>query len=90
MGDFEMSGEPVLDRVRKVMVQTFRVPADVAIERETTSADIDGWDSLSHSLLIMNIEEEFGVDLPFDRVYELQNVGELADLLQEVIQVPAK
>lgn len=84
-----MAGDPVFDRIRKVMVETFRVPAGVAIERETTSADIDGWDSLSHSLLIMNVEEEFGVDLPFDRVYELQNVGELVDLLQEVTQASA-
>lgn len=85
-----MAGDPVFDRIQKVMVQTFRVPAGVAIERGTTSADIDGWDSLSHSLLIMNVEEEFGVDLPFDRVYELQNVGELADLLREVTQAAAE
>lgn len=81
-----MAGDPVFDRIHTVMVETFRVPAGVAIERETTSADIDGWDSLSHSLLIMNVEEEFGVDLPFDRVYELQNVGELVDLLKEITQ----
>lgn len=84
-----MTGEPVFDRIQKVVIETFRVPAGIAINRETTSADIDGWDSLSHSLLIMNVEEAFGIDLPFDRVYELQNVGELADLVQEITHASA-
>lgn len=76
----------LFERVRQVMVRTFRVSDATVIGPETSSADIEGWDSLSHSLLIMNVEEEFGVDLPFDRVYELQNVGELVDLLRETVQ----
>lgn len=76
-----MTKDVIFERVREVMIRTFRAAAGTAIVNETTSADIDGWDSLSHSLLIMNVEDEFGVDLPLDRTYELQNVGELVDLL---------
>lgn len=81
-----MSSDEIFERVRKVMVQTFRIPASVAIGPQTTSADVDGWDSLSHSLLIMNVEEEFGFDLPFERVYQLANVGELVALLGEMTE----
>jgi acyl carrier protein len=53
------------------------------VSAATTSADIDGWDSLSHSILIMGIEEQFGVELPMERAFELHDVGELMDLIGE-------
>lgn len=79
-----MSSDEIFERVRAVMIATFRIPETVAIGPETTSADVTGWDSLSHALLIMHVEEAFGLDLPFDRVYGLQNVGELVGLLEEL------
>jgi acyl carrier protein len=71
-------------RIAELVRETFRVPAGDAITRETTSADVAGWDSLSHASLIMNVEEAFGIELPFERIYELANVGELADLVGEL------
>lgn len=73
-----------MERVAGVMRSVFALPADFVVTRSTSSADVDGWDSLSHSLFILAIEEEFGVDLPLDKTFELQDVGELADLLGSV------
>lgn len=79
-----VQGDPIFDKVTAVMTELFRIPAGARIEPQTTSADISGWDSLSHAVLIMKIEESFGVDLPLDRVYALNNVGELSSLLHEL------
>lgn len=79
-----MSEREVMDRVRAVMISTFRVPAGATIDDATTSADIEGWDSLSHAMLIMGIEEEFKLTLPFDRIYQLDNVGALVRLIREL------
>lgn len=76
--------ELILQRVGAVISETFRVPPGFRIVRETTSADIEGWDSLSYAVLIMKMEETFGLDLPLDRVYALADVGQLADLLREL------
>ena len=70
-----------LERVATVMRGVFALAPGQAVTRATNSADVDGWDSLSHSLLILGVEDEFGVDLPLDRTFELQNVGELVDLI---------
>lgn len=78
------SSSESFDGVRDAIARTFKVGDDESIGRETTSADVTGWDSLSHSLLLMNIEEHFGIELPLDRVYEARNVGELVDLIDEV------
>jgi acyl carrier protein len=80
----EAERDETFGRVTVVMRRTFRLPQNVEIERGTTSADVAGWDSLSHALLIMGIEEEFGLTLPFDKMYDLANVGELVDLIRSL------
>lgn len=79
-----MSEREIMDRVRAVMISTFRIPGDTKIDDATTSADIEGWDSLSHAMLIMGIEEEFKLTLPFDRIYQLDDVGALVRLIHEL------
>lgn len=76
-----MSDSDVFEKIRAVMAATFHLSPDAIITRETTSADVDGWDSLSHSILIMNVEDAFGAELPSDAIYDLANVGQLADLV---------
>jgi len=73
----------ILDRVGSVISQVFSPPPDTVVTRATSSADIDGWDSLSHSLFILGVEDEFGMDLPIDKTYEMKDVGELVDLIAQ-------
>lgn len=78
-----MSETGVLERITNVMKATFRIPPGYMVNRATTSADVDGWDSLSHALFMMAIEQEFGFELPLERMYELPDIGALLDLLTE-------
>ena len=52
------------------------------ITRETTAADIKGWDSLAHINLIITIENEFSVKFAIGELQMLQNVGQMADLIE--------
>lgn len=58
----------------------FRVSRD-EIGPQTVAADVDGWDSVSHSLLFLALEEKLGVELPIDQLLECENVGELCRAL---------
>jgi len=78
-----MQSDPVLPIVAEIIRRTFRCP-NAAISRETTALDIDGWDSLSHTELMLELEERFGVELPAERMFELKDVGELTDLIAAV------
>lgn len=73
--------DEVLERVARVMATVFSPPDGTAITRATSSADIEGWDSLSHSIFILGVEDEFGMDLPIDKTYEMKDVGDLVDLI---------
>ena len=87
-GTLTVQPDAALPRIASAMAQVFRIPPGYTVTRDTSAADIEGWDSLSHSILIMKIEEEFGVDLPMDRIYDLNNVGELADLVSQTLSSP--
>jgi len=78
-----LAEDDILRGVSAVMHTTFGLPPGYLITAETTSADIDGWDSLSHSILILSIEEQFHIELPTNRAFEVHDVGELMDLIEE-------
>lgn len=73
-----------LSRLQRIFDRTFPAAGRVRIGSETSAADVEGWDSLSHALLIMGVEGEFRITLPTDRVYELNDVGELVTLIDQV------
>jgi acyl carrier protein len=60
----------------------------VTITRETRAMDVRGWDSLSHTMILMQLEDGFGIRLPMERVLTLGSVGELIDLIAELKGVP--
>ena len=50
---------------------------------ETTAKDVPGWDSLMHITLISEVEDVFGVKFTMKQILEMQNVGEMVDLIIE-------
>jgi acyl carrier protein len=69
-----------LDRIQKV----FRKVLDndeLVLQRETTAADVEDWDSLNHISLIVAVEREFRVKLTTGEIAGLRNVGDLADVV---------
>jgi acyl carrier protein len=54
----------------------------VVIVPATTAKDVEGWDSLSHIRLMVAIESAFGVRIRASEAAKLNNVGELADLIE--------
>lgn len=54
---------------------------EIVLSRETSAADVEGWDSLAHVSLITKVESRFGVRFRVSEVAELRNVGELLDLI---------
>lgn len=57
--------------------------SDLTITRNTSAADIENWDSLTHVTLIIRVEQEFGIRFSSSEVAGLQNVGELIDLIEK-------
>lgn len=57
---------------------------DLTLDRSTSAATVDGWDSLRHVVLLLNIEKAFGIKFSSAQVASLKNVGELVDLIDRL------
>ena len=51
------------------------------LEDATTAASVEGWDSLAHARIVMNLEARLDVDIDMDRTYRMATVGDLVDLV---------
>ncbi len=70
-----MAGD-TLTAVGEVIAKVFRVKSD-QIDADTTAADVNGWDSLSHTFLISAIEERFGIQFDPYVVQDFTCVGDM-------------
>jgi acyl carrier protein len=72
--------QSILEGVQETIRREFKDPA-ITVDLTTTAEDIDGWDSLAHARLILALEERFGVEFPASRLFVLNTVGELVELI---------
>ena len=80
---FNMSEDPkasILQRVNALFKSVFD-DDDLVVTRETTAADIVGWDSLMHVTLLVNVEKAFNMKFTTSEIAALQSVGEMVDLV---------
>lgn len=82
------AGHEIEAGVFEVIGQTFRCdPAEIT--RATTAEDVDGWDSLSHTVLLVGIERHFGIRLDHEEVLDLADVGGLVDVVARTVHAKA-
>lgn len=55
----------------------------IKLTPETTAEDVEGWDSMNHIFIVVELEKRFGVKFQAAEMEELKNVGELAGLVQQ-------
>lgn len=73
--------DETFSRLTRIIADTFGIdPASVT--PETTADDVDSWDSLNHLRLITAVEQQFSVRLSMSEIMSLENVGDLASVLQ--------
>ena len=54
----------------------------IAVRRETTAADVERWDSLTHIDMITMVEAHFGIRVPTRVVTRMRDVGDLVQVVQ--------
>jgi acyl carrier protein len=69
-----------METLTDIFKQVFDNP-DISLSPETTASDVDGWDSLSHTLLILAIELRFKIHFNQKDIRSHKKVG---DLIQSI------
>jgi acyl carrier protein len=56
---------------------------EIDLKPTMTADDVEGWDSMNHIFIVVEIEKRFGIKFQAAEMEELKNVGELAALVRE-------
>ena len=80
-----MSREEIYEQLNEVFRDVFDDDT-IEVNDQTTSRDIEDWDSLEHINLIAAIETQFGIKFTMGQVVTMKNVGEMVDIISSQIQ----
>jgi acyl carrier protein len=75
-----MNADDWMNHVRAAIAEETGISGET-ITRDTTAADVEGWDSLAHVRIMLNIEARAGQSVDIDASYGASTVGELIDIL---------
>jgi acyl carrier protein len=70
----------ILAVIADILAMQFNINSQ-SITRETAALDVDGWDSVNHVLVMLEVERKFGVGLRDENVFGIEKVGDLVDAL---------
>lgn len=74
-----MTRQDIFNKLNEVFSDVF--DEEITVTEETTAADIEDWDSLTHITLISEVEDAFGIKMSMKDVLSLKNVGEMVDVI---------
>lgn len=73
------------DNVWNDLTAIFRESLDndsLTLTESTTAKDVEGWDSITHVLIVVAVEKKFRVKFTAGEIQQLKNVGDLAALIR--------
>ncbi|MBP3280072.1 MAG: acyl carrier protein [Butyrivibrio sp.] len=75
-----MTREEVFEKLNEVFRDVFE-DDEITVGEDTTSADIEDWDSLEHINLVNAVEQEFGIKFNMGQIVSMKNVGEMVTII---------
>ncbi len=75
-----MTKEEVYEKLNSVFRDVFD-DESITVNDNTTSNDIEDWDSLEHINLLVAIEQAFNIKFNMAEVTNMKNVGEMVNII---------
>lgn len=76
-----MEREAITEKLAEIMEDVFDVD-DLEYDDGLSAADIEEWDSLSNIRFMVAVEKAFGIRFTNSEIEGLENIGQMADLIQ--------
>jgi len=75
----------ILNRIQKILVNVLNHNR-FEMRDDLTATDVEGWNSLSHMIIITEIEKDFDLKFKLKELNKLKNMGTLIDLIISKIE----
>jgi len=79
-----MEREKIITKLTVIFRTVFNNQS-IVISNEMTANDVENWDSLTHMLLINEVENSFSIKFKLKDLLNMKNVGELIDIIKTKI-----
>jgi acyl carrier protein len=71
----------ISNRVQKILKNILKHNS-FEMRDDLMATDVDGWDSLSHMIIITEIEKDYGIKFKLKELNKLKNIGSLIELVE--------
>lgn len=78
-----VSRDDTLARVARIISRQFDCPV-ASIASDTTARNVEGWDSLAHGTLMLEIERSFNIRFTESEFFELRSVGAMVACINKI------
>lgn len=75
-----MEAKEILSELEQIFREVFHNHL-LVLTNELTANDVDGWDSLSHMLLISEIENVFSIKFKLKDLNKMRNVRDMIEII---------
>ena len=83
-----MQKKEISETLTLIFRDTFSHPS-LYLRDDLTANDVENWDSLTHMLLITNIEKQFGFKFKLKDLNKMKQVGDLITLIESKFESQA-
>ncbi len=80
-----MNKEEILSKVKDAFVSVLE-HENFQLTDETTADDVDGWESITHMMIITEVEKAFHIKFKLMDLMNMNNVGDLVNAITSEIQ----
>jgi acyl carrier protein len=77
-----MNEQDILSHINGIFIDILK-RNNLNIELSTSAADVDGWDSLTHMILIDKIESHFKIKFKLKEIMKFNNIGDMVLTIQQ-------
>lgn len=75
-----MEREEIITKLTAIFKKVFNNNS-IVITNEMTANDVDQWDSLTHMILISEIENDFSIKFKLKDLNKMKNVGDMIEII---------
>ncbi|WP_378173692.1 acyl carrier protein [Aquimarina sp. SS2-1] len=80
-----MDREQILSKVKTAFVAVLE-HENFELSDETTANDVDGWESITHMMIITEVEKKFDIKFKLMDLMNMNNVGDLVNNIQSELK----
>jgi acyl carrier protein len=79
-----MNREELLSKIKESFVRVLEHDK-FELNETTTAEDVDGWESITHMLIMTDIEKSFNIKFKLMDLMSMENIGDLLKTVQKEI-----